>query len=122
MTCEYCNSLVADSVIKCGNCGAPISLAAADQPDFRHCPMCHRKLLALASPACSYCGRRLPDEYLKAREADLRRVMELSENQDEIEPGSQISAFFCQTGRRKRGGPSSALGADDLTSLIDFFS
>jgi hypothetical protein len=48
--------------------------------------------------------------------------MELSENQDEIEPGSQISAFFCQTGRRKRGGPSSALGADDLTSLIDFFS
>jgi hypothetical protein len=42
--------------------------------DYRRCPFCSRKLLALASPACSYCGRRLPQEYIAAHEADLRRM------------------------------------------------
>ena len=122
MTCEYCNSLVVEPAIKCANCGAPISFATSDPPDFRHCPLCRRKLLALASPACSYCGRRLPDTYLKAREADLRRIMELAENHDPIDSEGQLNAFFCQTGRRKRGGSSSALGPVDITGLIDFFS
>ena len=41
--------------------------------------MCHRKLLALASPACNYCGRRLPDEYIEARESDLKRIEDVVE-------------------------------------------
>ena len=32
----------------------------------------------MGSPACSYCGRRLPEAFLKARDADLHRITEIS--------------------------------------------
>ena len=119
LSCEFCSSLIGEGNTKCGNCGAPIVRDSAAFPDFRSCPMCHRKLLALASPACSYCGRRLPDEYIKAREADLKRIAEVGGRESPIELGSEISKFFSETGRRKS---SAALGLVDITSLIDFFS
>lgn len=80
--------------------------------------MCHRKLLALGSPACSYCGRRLPDEYVRAREADLRRIMEVEEMESQ---SSEVGELFSENRRQKRNGSSSALGLD-ITSVIDFFS
>jgi DNA-directed RNA polymerase subunit RPC12/RpoP len=77
-TCSYCGSSLEDGASKCDSCGAPITRDASSAPDFRRCPYCRRKLLALASPACSYCGRRLPEDYIKAREADLRRIAEIA--------------------------------------------
>ena len=76
-TCDYCHGSNNDDATKCDNCGAPI-VPAASPADFRHCPYCSRTLLALGSPACSYCGRRLPDSFLKARDADLHRISEIA--------------------------------------------
>lgn len=76
--CDYCGAAMAEGPPACKRCGAPRA-AAPPEMDFRHCPFCKRKLLALASPACSYCGRRLPEEYIKAREADLRRITDIGE-------------------------------------------
>jgi hypothetical protein len=73
--CEYCQSVCTEGASKCGNCGAPISTRT---PDYRFCPDCNRRLLSLGSPACNYCGLHLPDNYLKAREATLRRINEAS--------------------------------------------
>ena len=102
MNCDYCESLIADGVTKCVNCGAPVIRDSSSLADYRFCPVCHRKLLALGSPACSYCGRRLPDEYIRAREEDLKRITEV----EGIE--SARSAF--------------EMGVGDIASLIDFFS
>ena len=68
--CEYCQSPCGDAETHCQNCGAPLTHAAPQGTDFRICPFCSHRLLALGSPACSYCGHRLPDEYIKAREAE----------------------------------------------------
>lgn len=75
--CGYCGCLFEDGASKCESCGAPISTGATNPPDYRSCPYCRRKLLALASPSCSYCGRRLPEDYIKAREADLKRIADI---------------------------------------------
>lgn len=61
-----------EGAAKCPNCGA--AAAAREAPDFRFCPHCRRRLLALGSPACNYCGRALPEEYLRAREALWQKV------------------------------------------------
>ena len=116
MTCDYCKSSVVDGALKCANCGAPIGFDSSAIPDYRSCPMCHRKLLALGSPACSYCGRRLPDEYIKAREADLRRITRI-----EASPGAEVR-LFSETSRCKRNESASELGLVDIASLMDFFS
>jgi hypothetical protein len=76
--CAYCGAAAKEGTTVCEHCGAPRAALPAET-DFRHCPFCKRKLLALASPACSYCGKRLPDEYIKAREADLRRIADIGE-------------------------------------------
>ena len=89
--------------------------------DFRLCPTCHRKRLALGSPACNYCGRRLPEEYIKAREGDLKRVTEVEGSKSATEARTKIDEFFSESNRRYRGG-SSALGLFDITSLFDLFS
>ena len=75
--CDYCHGANIDAATSCEHCGAPV-LAAAEPADFRHCPYCSRTLLALGSPACSYCGRRLPDSFLKARDEDFHRVEKIS--------------------------------------------
>ena len=75
-TCEYCHGRVEEGATKCAACGAP--LGEREPPDFRFCPFCKRRLLALGSPACNYCGRALPADFQKAREALWQRVSEVN--------------------------------------------
>jgi DNA-directed RNA polymerase subunit RPC12/RpoP len=84
MTCDYCQNVSADDAAKCENCGAPL-LSAENRPapDYRFCPYCRRRLLALGSPACNYCGRSLPADLLKAREAMLERITQASAGSNE---------------------------------------
>ena len=82
--------------------------------------MCHRKLLALASPACNYCGRRLPDEYIEARESDLKRITEVVEGEGMSEMRLKVDKLIRETAQHKRGR-SSALGLVDITILTDLF-
>lgn len=119
--CQYCSSPLSEGELKCQNCGAPVISGDADSSsDFRTCPFCHRKLLALASPACNYCGRRLPESYIKAREADFRRVAELNEGERETETADTLTEIFSRGGRSKRGGLS--LFGLDVDSFFDRFS
>jgi predicted amidophosphoribosyltransferase len=71
-TCDYCHTALGEGAAKCANCGA--AAGAKQAPDFRFCPHCERRLLALASPACNYCGRALPEDYVRAREALWQKV------------------------------------------------
>lgn len=77
MTCDYCQSAVEEGVAKCPSCGA--AAGAREAPDFRFCPHCKRRLLALGSPACNYCGRALPEDYVRAREALWQKVSDVRE-------------------------------------------
>jgi hypothetical protein len=74
LSCDYCHGVTVEGAAKCSNCGAP--LGAKAPTDFRNCPYCKRRLLALGSPACNYCGKPLPENYLKAREAMWQRINE----------------------------------------------
>ena len=76
MTCEYCHSVLEEGATKCANCGA--SVGEREAPDYRFCPFCKRRLVALGSPACNYCGRALPQDFVKAREALFQRVSDVS--------------------------------------------
>jgi hypothetical protein len=92
LTCDYCRGACEEDATKCANCGA--ALAARETPDFRFCPHCRRRLLALGSPACNYCGRALPEDFVKAREALWRKVSDAGagkaapEELEELEKGS----------------------------------
>jgi hypothetical protein len=70
--CEYCHGGLGEGATKCPNCGA--AAAPSAPPDFRFCPHCRRRLVALGSPACNYCGKALPENFVKAREAMWQRV------------------------------------------------
>jgi|ERR1700733_10866958 DNA-directed RNA polymerase subunit RPC12/RpoP len=79
--CEYCRSRNEDGLTNCKNCGAPLPMVSGSSTPARHvhqCPVCGHKLLALASPNCNYCGERLPQDYITAREADLKRINDLN--------------------------------------------
>ena len=89
-TCEYCQSPCEEGQINCPNCGAPLAHAGASVKDFTLCPFCSHKLLALGSPACSYCGHRLPDEYIKARAADLSRITQIEGDKRQPDPASNL--------------------------------
>lgn len=121
LICEYCNSLTAKGELKCQNCGAPVGANPEAPSDFRTCPFCHRKLLALASPACSYCGRRLPEAYIKAREADFRRVADLNEGERQPEDEGLVNEILGRASRGKRGGLS-LFGLGDVARFFDRFS
>ncbi len=71
-TCDYCHGALAEGATKCANCGAAAGARAAR--DYRFFPHCERRLLALGSPACNYCGRALPEDYVRAREALWQKV------------------------------------------------
>jgi hypothetical protein len=75
--CQYCHSAREDGAAKCPNCGA--SAGPREAPDFRFCPHCQRRLVALASPACNYCGKALPEEFVKARAAMWQRINEAAD-------------------------------------------
>jgi DNA-directed RNA polymerase subunit RPC12/RpoP len=121
LNCDYCNSLIGEGEIKCGNCGAPVVRDDSALPDFRSCPFCHRRLLALGSPACNYCGRRLPDRYINARESDLRRITEVKDGDQTSEMGRKVDELIRQTVKRKKRRSWSLLELVDITRLIDLF-
>ena len=93
MTCEYCHGVLGEGATKCANCGAAVA-GAGEPRDFRFCPHCKRRLLALGSPACNYCGRALPEDFVKAREALWQKVSDAGagrltpEELEELEKGS----------------------------------
>ena len=72
MKCEYCHGALGEGATKCANCGA--AAGGREAADYRFCPHCERRLLALGSPACNYCGRALPEDYVRAREQMWQRV------------------------------------------------
>jgi hypothetical protein len=90
-TCDYCQSVIEGGAAKCANCGAS---GAREPRDFRFCPHCKRRLLALGSPACNYCGRALPEDYVRAREALWQKVSDAAggratpDELEELEKGS----------------------------------
>lgn len=78
-TCDYCRAASPEDALKCQTCGAPFDFSRDGAPtDFRFCPFCQRRLVSLASPACNYCGRALPEAFVRARGETLRRVTEAS--------------------------------------------
>jgi hypothetical protein len=111
-TCEYCHGRVEEGATKCKGCGAP--LGEREPTDFRFCPFCKRRLLALGSPACNYCGRALPADFQKAREAMWKRVSDAGagrmsrEELDELERSGDdglrraLRAFFDLDERSRR--------------------
>jgi predicted amidophosphoribosyltransferase len=90
MTCDYCHGVLEEGATKCENCGA--SLEEREATDFRFCPFCKRRLLALGSPACNYCGRALPEDLVKAREALRQRVSDVSEGHASEEQIRELEA------------------------------
>ena len=70
--CDYCQGVMEEAASKCPNCGA--AAVPREAPDFRFCPHCERRLLALGSPACNHCGRALPADYVRARDALWQKV------------------------------------------------
>ena len=120
-TCDYCSSPVSEAGMKCPNCGAPIVHADVALPDFRFCPFCRRRLLAIGSPSCSYCGRRLPDTYLKVREGDLKRLTQVNDVEETSEVGSKVNELIRQTIRNKPTRSSWSFGPIDITFFVDFF-
>ena len=122
LNCEYCKGDCENGAVKCQNCGAPINGGGRSIPDYRTCPYCKRKLLALGSPACNYCGRRLPDHYIRAREADLHRLIEMNESENDDEIVSKVDEALRQAARRNRGGSSSVMDAVDIISITDLLT
>lgn len=112
MKCDYCHGVCEEGATKCAACGAP--LGEREPPDFRFCPFCKRRLLALGSPACNYCGRALPADFQKAREAMWQRVSEAGagratpEELEELERSGDdalrraLRALFDMDGRTRR--------------------
>ena|SRR5215471_10434830 len=115
--CEYCQSPCEDGQVSCGNCGAPLTHSAAAVKDFTVCPFCSHKLLALGSPACSYCGHRLPDDYIKARASDLNRITQIEGEKRQPDSGSDLLADAIRV-RVTR----STSTLDILSDINNFFS
>ena len=105
--------------MKCESCGAPIDLAVTD---FRSCPYCRRRLLALASPACNYCGRRLPEKFIKARESDLRRIKERTEIRDDDAVGVRVDELIRRTAGSGERRSDTLMDMLDIGDFTDLFS
>ena len=78
-------------------------------------------LLALGSPACNYCGRRLPEDYIKAREADLHRLTELDGHAPDPQLSAKLDTILRRTTRRdNRESPLADLFGITLGDPNDF--
>jgi hypothetical protein len=77
-------------------------------------------LLALGSPACNYCGRRLPDEYIRAREGDLQRLTTLDGHTPDPQLSAKLDTIVRQTARRDNR-QSSLAELFDITDPADLF-
>ena len=106
VTCEYCHGALEEGAKKCANCGAAVGEREAT--DFRFCPYCKRRLLALGSPACNYCGRALPEDYVRAREALWQKVRDAGAGRATPEELEEL----------ERGGDEALKRA--LKALLDF--
>ena len=121
LICEYCQSPCKTGLLKCPNCSAPLGATTAPTVDYRHCPYCRRMLLALGSPACNYCGRRLPEDYIKAREADLHRLTELDGHAPDPQLSAKLDTILRRTTRRdNRESPLADLFGITLGDPNDF--
>ena len=122
-TCSYCQGARAENELKCRNCGAPAEPGDRAATDYRSCPSCRRRLLALASPACNHCGRRLPASYIKAREADLKRIVDLgeTERQEVLKIKDGLEGKLLSSGRRGKDS-GSLLDLVDIRDLFTLFS
>jgi hypothetical protein len=118
-TCSYCNCRHLNGLLKCQNCGAPVDSQESEPSDIRLCPYCLRRLLTLGSPACNYCGRPLPAEYVHAREAILKAI---TVKESAVEDGKppQLASDLVKAGRPIGRGNRFSLG--DLFDLTDLFS
>ncbi|HKV42235.1 MAG TPA: hypothetical protein VJX67_23735 [Blastocatellia bacterium] len=123
ITCEYCHAGTEAGQTTCKNCGAPVP-AFDSTADLHICPYCARKLLALGSPSCSYCGKRLPEDFIKAREATLSRVTILTNPLPNGHPDNKIAETIealtrveTRTTRRSHTSVS-----DILFDITDIFS
>lgn len=118
-TCGYCGCSFEDAALKCESCGAPILTGSRSAPDFRSCPYCRRRLLALASPSCNYCGKRLPDQYIKAREADLKRIADIRSGDSDTEANQKLGQLIRQNAAQNNDESFlDILKIKDLTDLL----
>lgn len=108
MTCDYCHGALEEGATKCANCGAAVE--AGEATDYRFCPHCKRRLLALGSPACNYCGRALPEDYVRAREALWQRVSQAGKASPE-----ELEELGREGDDALRRALKSLLDLDDLT-------
>jgi hypothetical protein len=83
LTCDYCHSAREEGATRCASCGA--AFGPKPPTDYRFCPHCRRRLVALGSPACNYCGHVLPEEYVTARDRVRQRINDVSEGRAEPE-------------------------------------
>ncbi|MBI3649965.1 MAG: hypothetical protein HY231_02825 [Acidobacteria bacterium] len=120
--CSYCKGKCEVSAVKCQNCGAPLLDEEVMCFDARSCPYCQRKLLALASPSCSYCGLRLPEHFIKKREEHLHRIAAMNEASKNLESKNKIDEVLKIAVRHDRKGKDSMLELINWVELTDLFS
>ena len=119
-SCSYCGCLVEKLAPACERCGAPVGRDTERTPDYRSCPFCRRRLLALASPSCNYCGRRLPEDYIEAREADLQRISDVTSDHGDNDANRKVSELIRQSARE--GREDSLLDILNIGNLTDLLS
>jgi hypothetical protein len=120
--CLYCKSLCDEGAVKCRNCGAPVTAEEEATIDVRTCPYCRRKLLALASPACNFCGLRLPAHFIKTREEQLQRLTKISNAGNQTELKGKIDEVLRIAGKQDGRKELSVLVRVDWVKLTDLFS
>lgn len=119
LQCSYCGSLLEHGASRCESCGAPAQNDALASRDFRSCPYCRRKLLALASPCCSYCGLRLPEDYIEAREADLKRIAEVNSGEEKSGVDRKLGELIRHSaGQGREESLLDILNVGNLTDLL----
>ncbi|MFY9611895.1 MAG: hypothetical protein WAU45_25185 [Blastocatellia bacterium] len=73
----------------------------------------------MASPSCSYCGRRLPEDYIKAREADLKRIADIRSGSDDTDGKLKVGELIRHSaGHSKDESLLDILKIKDLTDLL----
>lgn len=120
--CLYCKSLREDGALKCRNCGAPAIAEEEASLDVRACPYCRKKLLSLASPACNFCGLRLPAHFIKTREEHLRRITRVNDSGNRTEVKGKIDEVLRIAVKHDKATEVSLLELVDWTELTELLS
>lgn len=73
----------------------------------------------MASPSCSYCGRRLPEDYIKAREADLKRIADIRSGDSDTGVNLKVGELIRHSaGNANEDSILDILKIRDLTDLL----